>query len=460
MKKIFIVLFIMEASNIALLAQNIVDRHTTNAHDGWMSCEVSPNPNSQHGSTHWLRYDFGQQYALYDMTLWNINHPEFLADGIKSLIIETSQNGSTWNLVDSITLPRGTGSGFYSGFKGPDLGGINARYMLLTVLETHGGGGCAGLSEMRVFTEDQTTNNLELVISPCENDGIYKSINGGLSLGGTYSGPGVADNGDETFDFDASSVGPGNYTVTYQYNGGSKSSTINVLPCGSGPCPTCPDCDQYDPSTINSSMIPSDIYHGSNVTSMGKVVGSNNVHFKGSEGIELQAGFEVEVSNNFAATINECNVNVLVNSGFEDGQTAWLFDTWDPAEGNLSIVNNESFAGQSSARIDVTTQTDASWQIQFRQVGLDLEAGKTYQVDFAAKAAGGGSFNASVYLDDAPYTGYLNESPNISPYWKNYSFEFTPETAASGVRLTFQFGESPTTSYWIDEVRFLELTTN
>ncbi len=52
----------------------------------------------------------------------------------------------------------------------------------------------------------------------CFYGGIYESLSGGLPLGGTYSGPGVIDNGDgETFNFDPAMAGLGIHTVTYHF---------------------------------------------------------------------------------------------------------------------------------------------------------------------------------------------------------------------------------------------------
>jgi extracellular elastinolytic metalloproteinase len=52
----------------------------------------------------------------------------------------------------------------------------------------------------------------------CFYGGIYEALSGGLPLGGTYSGPGVIDNGDgATYNFDPAAAGIGTHTVTYNF---------------------------------------------------------------------------------------------------------------------------------------------------------------------------------------------------------------------------------------------------
>ena len=264
-------LYLLAGLVVYALAQPLYpDRHTTNAFDGWISCDESANPNPIRGNSHWIRYDFGSTRSLYDIIFWNINHPDHLVNGLKNVLIETSINGTTWNLVDTFTIPKATASGMYQGVKGPDLQGTGARYLLITALDNHGGG-CYGLSEFRVYTQDYTAPDFVLDFNPCETDGVYKNLTAGIANNGTYSGPGVISNTDGTFNYDATAVGPGTYTIDYNYSGGNMSADITVLPCTD---PSCPDCEECDPSnmlTVNMNPIPSDTYQAHRVISNGGV---------------------------------------------------------------------------------------------------------------------------------------------------------------------------------------------
>ncbi len=62
----------------------------------------------------------------------------------------------------------------------------------------------------------------------CESQGTQTGLYGGVPAGGTYSGSGVTDNGDGTFDFDPTVSGPGNTIVTYTVIDGCSGSVVNL----------------------------------------------------------------------------------------------------------------------------------------------------------------------------------------------------------------------------------------
>ncbi len=66
----------------------------------------------------------------------------------------------------------------------------------------------------------------------CVDAGVQAALGGGMPTGaGTYSGTGVSDNGDGTYDFDPSGAGIGTHTITFTYtdgNGCSASTTDDV----------------------------------------------------------------------------------------------------------------------------------------------------------------------------------------------------------------------------------------
>src|SRR5690606_14265484 len=64
----------------------------------------------------------------------------------------------------------------------------------------------------------------------CVTDGIQSGLSGGSPGGGSYSGPGVTDDGNgSTYTFDPSDAGIGTHTITYTSAcGGTAYTTINV----------------------------------------------------------------------------------------------------------------------------------------------------------------------------------------------------------------------------------------
>lgn len=153
-------------------AQCFTDRHSTILEDAWVSCEQDVSPNSARGLSHWIMYDFNEVHRIGTSKLWNINTPGLTEMGAQSLFVDYSIDGTTWLNWGEINLSQAPGSGFYEGEDGPDFGGLEARYVLLTVNANYGHS-CAGLAEVRIEnlgmisnTEETLNNTEELDIFP------------------------------------------------------------------------------------------------------------------------------------------------------------------------------------------------------------------------------------------------------------------------------------------------------
>lgn len=110
-------------------------------------------------------YDFGEVFKLGEMTVWNTNDPAHLNWGMRDVNIEASVDGVTWASVGTYTFAQASGLSTYEGFAGPDLGDIEARYLLI-VAENNWGGECYGLSEIRIAAEETVISS---VTDPVEN---------------------------------------------------------------------------------------------------------------------------------------------------------------------------------------------------------------------------------------------------------------------------------------------------
>ena len=143
--------------------------HSTSLNASWLSCVTTQSPYADRGNGHWILYELEQMESIDEIRLWNFNHPDRLADGIKQLLIDISLDGNTWVPLDTIDLQQASGANDYMGqvVSGLD-GAFTAKYILFTALSNHGGS-CAGLSEVR-FNLSQTTvptieNELEATIN-------------------------------------------------------------------------------------------------------------------------------------------------------------------------------------------------------------------------------------------------------------------------------------------------------
>jgi len=156
-----------------LHAQCFEDRHSTNIHESWLSCQTSENPNTAKPNSHWILYDLGEPTELYKSTIWNLNYPSRLDNGVQSISVDYSLDGQTWLSLADFELEQAPGSSFYEGEEGPDFDGLSTQFILITA-NANFGGDCFGLSEIRFYTEsdepvtaiEENINLLNLSVQP------------------------------------------------------------------------------------------------------------------------------------------------------------------------------------------------------------------------------------------------------------------------------------------------------
>ncbi|MEM7790780.1 MAG: DUF1800 family protein [Verrucomicrobiota bacterium] len=108
--------------------------HSTQWNDGWLSFNASTNPVPGRPASHWIRYDLGYLYELGASVIWNYNEGQNnnTARGLRSVTIDTSVDGISWTELGTFEFERASGTADYAGFMGPNFGGVNARYVVIT----------------------------------------------------------------------------------------------------------------------------------------------------------------------------------------------------------------------------------------------------------------------------------------------------------------------------------------
>lgn len=226
-----------------LFSQAYPDRHNTSWTDGWISCEETESPNVKRDPGHWIMYDFGDQYSLHSSTIWNFNVPDSTSRGMQDIIIDYSLDGETWTEVTEFTVPEAPGSSIYQGDEGPDFEGRVARYVLVSVLNSHGDANCVGMSELRIKATIATSTNildgdLDLVLeaspNPAREYTIIKlsefesDMNYSLmDMSGKLLRQGKITRQD--FRLNTSNLASGAYSLTIHNELGKKSILINVI---------------------------------------------------------------------------------------------------------------------------------------------------------------------------------------------------------------------------------------
>lgn len=149
-----------------LFGQCFMERHSTLLSDAWASCSLEENPNATRGNSHWIMYDFREIHQLGTSHFWNINTPGLSNMGAQNIAIDYSLDGQNWIHWGDFSLSRAPESAFYEGEQGPDLSGIEARFILLTVLDNYGYN-CSGLAEVRFETLGilSSTEDTEMLVS-------------------------------------------------------------------------------------------------------------------------------------------------------------------------------------------------------------------------------------------------------------------------------------------------------
>ena len=157
-------IFLFVLLSLSVSSQCFPDRHNSTIYNGWISCEVSPNPNSLRGAGHWISYEFDKEYSINGISIWNTNHPDFLTSGISRFFIDVSFDGITWSEAGAYDLPISSGLSTYQGTGLESWIPADARFVLLTA-ESNYGGDCTGFSEIKFDVQERTTSTDELVTS-------------------------------------------------------------------------------------------------------------------------------------------------------------------------------------------------------------------------------------------------------------------------------------------------------
>ncbi len=134
------------------IAQAQSDCYTEDASiwlDTWASCTATTNPKAAYGASHWIQYDLGATRDLSKTWVWNSNDPSKLNQGFNLVKIDYSNDGTNWTYFGETNFPQAQGTAVYGGFAGPDLVGIQARYILVTAVSNHGHPTCSGIAEIK-----------------------------------------------------------------------------------------------------------------------------------------------------------------------------------------------------------------------------------------------------------------------------------------------------------------------
>ena len=159
-------------SSFQTFSQCYTERHNTSIDGVWLSCQSRTSPNSQRNRGHWISYELDDRKTITSFKIWNINHPEGISSGAKTLIIDYIDQNGEWVEHSQHSINAAEGSAFYEGEELSLDSEFISDHILLTISENHGGD-CYGLAEVKIgvkststSTEDIAADHFKIEISP------------------------------------------------------------------------------------------------------------------------------------------------------------------------------------------------------------------------------------------------------------------------------------------------------
>jgi hypothetical protein len=102
----------------------------------------------------------------------------------------------------------------------------------------------------------------------------------------------------------------------------------------------------------------------------------------------------------FVIAVNGSSQNLVVNGSFSDGMAGW----------DSLLINNPAQATKSVSngicQIAISNAGTEPWHVQFKQKGIALDSNQVYLFSFEAYAAAARQIDASVGMENGPYTLY------------------------------------------------------
>lgn len=151
--------------------------------------------------------------------------------------------------------------------------------------------------------------------------------------------------------------------------------------------------------------------------------------------------------------------NLVENAYFEEVPLGlpWSVELHEDAEANIVLDDQNTYGGTYSCRLDVTQTSSAGWHIQFKNAGFSLEAGKTYELAFGARANNTYNIGGSMVRDNEPYNFYGGFDFTVTPAWQAFFFEFTiPEDNNGNGRIAIS-PDNQLGQFWFDNFSIFEL---
>ena len=129
-----------------------------------------------------------------------------------------------------------------------------------------------------------------------------------------------------------------------------------------------------------------------------------------------------------------------------NGDFSFGLQHWEPlgayggAVASASVVNGE-------CKVEVSTAGTADWGVQFDQVAMAFDSGKTYVMTFQARSSVARPMTARINQNVAPFGPYALTHFDLTTAMQAFTYEFTMTKADPAARLELDFGTDVSTVY-------------
>jgi hypothetical protein len=186
-------------------------------------------------------------------------------------------------------------------------------------------------------------------------------------------------------------------------------------------------------------------------------------------GRALSASEVTSLFNSYVAAKNEpVQTGLIVNPSFDTSAANWTIYIQNPNTTTVTLARNtvEYNTVPASLALNVVANNNTasiySWYLYTSDSKISVEAGKTYELNFTAKATL--PFNIQTFIKQGanPWTEEYTQSrkpANITTSWTKYKILFLVNATASDARVSFYTGNQPVGStFYIDTVSLRETT--
>ena len=146
--------------------------------------------------------------------------------------------------------------------------------------------------------------------------------------------------------------------------------------------------------------------------------------------------------------------NQVIDHEIDAGLTNWSLVNTSPATSTISMDNTGQLSGPNSLFLEQLT-TSNIWRTTL-QHPVEVEAGKTYDITFEARASSSRGMRIYIQLENAPHTEYYNQWVNLTTTAQTYTFSgINPGVTSSDVVFAFKTANSAH-DIWFDNIHFEE----